>query len=64
VTSTFADNPAFDSDNEVLDGNHTTAVVIPARNAARTIERCIRRAFALDPEPAEVLVIDDASDDG
>lgn len=38
--------------------------VIPAYRAEDTIERAVRSALAQDRAPAEVIVVDDASDDG
>jgi mycofactocin glycosyltransferase len=38
-------------------------VVIPARNAAGTLPRVLESLAAQDPAPAEVLVVDDGSDD-
>ena len=39
------------------------SVIIPARNAASSIGRCLDSVFALDPPALEVIVVDDASDD-
>ena len=39
------------------------AVIIPARNAATTIGRCLDSINALDIKPAEIVVVDDASSD-
>jgi glycosyltransferase involved in cell wall biosynthesis len=39
------------------------AVIIPARNAAATIGRCLDSINALELEPAEIVVVDDASTD-
>ncbi len=40
------------------------SVVIPAHNAARTIERALRSVFIQDISPPEVIVVDDGSSDG
>jgi glycosyltransferase involved in cell wall biosynthesis len=40
------------------------SVVIPARNAARTLPRVLAALAAQDPAPLEVIVVDDGSDDG
>ncbi len=40
------------------------SVVIPARNAAATIGAVVDALAAQDPAPEEVIVVDDASDDG
>ena len=42
--------------------NADVCVIIAAKNAATTIERAIRSALA-EPETAEVIVVDDGSDD-
>lgn len=39
------------------------SVIIPARNAARSIGRCVNSVMALRPNPIEVIVVDDASTD-
>lgn len=39
------------------------SVVIPARNGAATLDRCLRAALAADYGRFEVVVVDDASDD-
>jgi glycosyltransferase involved in cell wall biosynthesis len=43
----------------------STAVIIPAYNAAATIQACVQSALALSSEsaPIEILVVDDASTD-
>lgn len=41
----------------------TFSVIIPARNAARTIGACLDSVAALDPPALEVIVADDASTD-
>ena len=40
------------------------SVIIPARNEARNIERCVRSILATDYKPIEVIVVDDRSTDG
>jgi len=40
------------------------SVVIPVRNGAATLSRCLRAAFAADYGRYEVVVVDDASEDG
>jgi GT2 family glycosyltransferase len=39
------------------------SVIIPARNAEATIEKCLAAAFALDDMLYEIIVVDDASED-
>jgi chlorobactene glucosyltransferase len=39
------------------------SVVVPARNEARNIERCVTRLLAQDYDPFEVIVVDDRSSD-
>jgi cellulose synthase/poly-beta-1,6-N-acetylglucosamine synthase-like glycosyltransferase len=40
------------------------SVVIPARDAARTLARVLESLAAQEPSPAEVIVVDDGSEDG
>jgi chlorobactene glucosyltransferase len=40
------------------------SVIIPARNEAHNIERCVRSILAARYEPLEVIVVDDHSTDG
>ena len=42
----------------------TLSVVIPAHNAAWCLPRCLESLHAQDPPPAEVIVVDDGSNDG
>ncbi|MGH7718399.1 MAG: glycosyltransferase family 2 protein, partial [Gemmatimonadaceae bacterium] len=40
------------------------SVIIPARDEARSIERCARSVLESDYSPLEVVIVDDHSDDG
>jgi chlorobactene glucosyltransferase len=40
------------------------SIIIPARNEARNIERCLRSVLATQYSPIEVIVVDDRSTDG
>lgn len=40
------------------------SVIIPARNEAHNIERCVRSILATAYTPIEVIVVDDRSTDG
>lgn len=40
-----------------------TSIIVPNRNGARTLARCLDALMASNPPPFEVLVVDDASDD-
>jgi glycosyltransferase involved in cell wall biosynthesis len=39
------------------------SVIIPARNAAKTLAACLEAVFAARPTPDEVIVVNDASED-
>jgi glycosyltransferase involved in cell wall biosynthesis len=45
-------------------GERLVSIVIPVRNGAATLEACLRAAFASRRRRFEVVVVDDASDDG
>src|SRR5262245_27595295 len=45
-------------------GGHEVAVIVPARNEARTLPVLLADLAAQRPAPAEVVVVDDGSDDG
>ncbi|MFN2572795.1 MAG: glycosyltransferase family 2 protein [Gemmatimonadales bacterium] len=47
-----------------LQAGPLVSVIIPARNEARNIERCVRSILATDYSPIEVIVVDDRSTDG
>jgi chlorobactene glucosyltransferase len=51
-------------DYEPLMTGPLVSVIIPARNEARNIERCIRSVLATQYTPIEVIVVDDRSTDG
>jgi chlorobactene glucosyltransferase len=40
------------------------SIIVPARNEARNIERCVRSILGTGYEPVEVIVVDDGSTDG
>src|SRR6266480_7735559 len=40
------------------------SIIVPARNEARNIERCVRSVLATLYAPIEVIVVDDRSTDG
>jgi glycosyltransferase involved in cell wall biosynthesis len=46
-----------------VDESRSYSVVIPARNAERTLDAVLRSLAAQDPAPAEVVVVDDGSTD-
>jgi chlorobactene glucosyltransferase len=51
-------------DYEPLCSGPLVSVIVPARNEARNIERCVRLVLATQYTPIEVIVVDDRSTDG
>src|SRR5205085_4884228 len=51
-------------DYEPLTSGPLVSVIIPARDEARNIERCVRSVLATRYSPIEVIVVDDSSTDG
>ncbi len=51
-------------DYEPLTSGPLVSIIIPARNEARNIERCVRSVLATAYSPIEVIVVDDRSTDG
>jgi chlorobactene glucosyltransferase len=49
---------------EPLSSGPLVSVIIPARNEARNIERCVHSVLATQYSPVEVIVVDDRSTDG
>lgn len=45
-------------------GGPLVSIIIPARNEARNIERCVRSVLSTAYAPIEVIVVDDRSTDG
>lgn len=50
--------------NNAITADKGISVIIPAYNAAATIERCIESVLRTDYAPLEIIVTDDASTDG
>jgi chlorobactene glucosyltransferase len=51
-------------DYEPLTTGPLVSIIIPARNEARNIERCVRAVLSTAYSPIEVIVVDDRSTDG
>jgi chlorobactene glucosyltransferase len=51
-------------DYEPLETGPLVSIIIPARNEARNIERCLKSVLATTYAPIEVIVVDDRSTDG
>lgn len=51
-------------DYEPLMTGPLVSIIIPARNEARNIERCVRSVLSTTYSPIEVIVVDDRSTDG
>ena len=51
-------------DYEPLNTGPLVSIIIPARNEARNIERCLKAVLATAYAPIEVIVVDDRSTDG
>lgn len=49
--------------NKLPDTQPLISVIVPARNEAREIERCLRSLIAQDYSNLEIIVVDDRSDD-
>src|ERR1043166_4888898 len=50
-------------DYEPLTTGPLVSVIIPARNEARNIERCVRSVLPTDSPPIEPMVVDDRAPD-
>ncbi len=51
-------------DYQPLTSGPLLSIIIPARNEARNIERCVRSVLATTYSPIELIVVDDRSTDG
>ena len=51
-------------DYEPITSGPLVSVIVPARNEARNIERCVRSVLGTSYSPIEVIVVDDRSSDG
>ena len=55
---------SLDDESPALANAPSVSIVVPARNEAHNIERCIRSALAADYPALEVIAVDDHSTDG
>lgn len=54
-----------DAEPDPIEGAPSLSIVVPARDEAANIERCVRAALAVDwPGPLQMVVVDDRSTDG